>query len=267
MRRFGFIIGVLLFLGMIGVGLQYVPVFRVFNALVAQTTIPATRILAQWTQEFRNILSVIVRSRTMAVEIESLRTRTGVLSAQIADLQMLAAENESLRKQLNFLEETKFRFEPAVIIGLTNDDGQSILILDRGMRHGVGVGMPLVAEGGILIGKIIKVDDRKSFALATVANHSRTAASLAKTSGTKGLLTGSRNLSLTLDYVPADIPLAAGDIVVTSGIEPLVPRGLMLGTVDELLPPENSIFQRAYITVPYSLSELRYASVIFSDVQ
>ncbi|MEK7607042.1 MAG: rod shape-determining protein MreC [Patescibacteria group bacterium] len=267
MRRLGFFLGVLLLLGVIGLGMQYIPIFGVFNDGVARVTVPAARTLSLWSQHFRSAFTVIVKSRTMAAEFESLRTRAGILSAQVADLQMLSTENASLRKQLNFLEETKLKFTAAAIIGLTNDDGRSILILDRGARHGVGVGMPLVAEGGILIGKIIKVEEQKSFALVTMANHSRTAVSLAKTPGTNGLITGDRNLSLTLDYVPADVPLSVGDIVVTSGLEPLVPRGLVVGTVDELLPAENSLFQRAYIAVPYSLSELQYASVILSNAQ
>lgn len=267
MRRLGFFLGALLLLGMVGIGLQYIPILGALNGRVAQATVPVARALARWTQDFRSAFTIIIRSGAIAAEIKALHTRVGVLNAQVAGLQMLAAENESLRKQLNFLEETKLKFAATTVIGLTNDDGRSVLILDSGSQYGVGVGMPIVAEGGILVGKIIRVEEQKSFALPTVANRSRTAATLAKTPGTKGLVTGDRNLSLLLDYVPADVPLSVGDIVVTSGIEPLVPRGLVVGTVDELLPAENSLFQRAYITVPYSLSELQYASVILSDAQ
>ncbi len=58
--------------------------------------------------------------------------------------------------------------------------------------------------------------------------------------------------------------MTPGDIVITSGLEPMLPRGLVVGMVDKLLPSETALFQRAYLMVPYALPEIQYASVILT---
>lgn len=264
MRRLGFCIGIIIALAMILFGLQRIPALRFLSDPVIRLTLPVSRMLSRGLSGLTGGWYAVTHAGQISSELADQRARANQLSVQVADLQTIAIENETLKKQLNFLEESKLPFAAVSILGIINDDGRSVVTLDRGSEAGIKTGMPLIIGNGIFVGKIIKADGRRSFALVSTANHSRIAVSLAKIPGTKGVATGNKNLSMTIDYVPADVAMASGDIVVTSGLEPLLPRGLVVGTVDKLLPPATALFQRAYLTVPYALSELQYASVILT---
>ncbi len=264
MRRLGILAGILVVLAVALFGFQRIPALQFVADPAARLTLPVSRILARGMYGFTSGWYSITHARQIAFELEEQRDRANQLSVQVADLQRLAIENETLKKQLNFLEESKLPFIAVSILGIASDDGRSVLALDRGSEAGIKAGMPLIAGNGIFIGKIVRSDGRRSFALVSTANHSRIAVSLAKTPGTNGVVTGNKNLSMTIDYVPADVAMTPGDIVITSGLEPMLPRGLVVGMVDKLLPSETALFQRAYLMVPYALPEIQYASVILT---
>lgn len=68
---------------------------------------------------------------------------------------------------------------------------------------------------------------------------------------TAGVLEGDRGLSMAIDLIPQAEQLSPGDIIVTSGIEPGVRRGLVVGTVEKISKRTQDPFQSAAVA-PFS---------------
>ena len=67
-----------------------------------------------------------------------------------------------------------------------------------------------------------------------------------------------------MDFIPKDIVVNKDDLVITSGLEPLVPRGLVIGKVDKIINPSGELFQSAYLRPLYSVSDLQIVTILLS---
>ena len=63
-----------------------------------------------------------------------------------------------------------------------------------------------------------------------------------------GIVKGNYNLSTTMELIPIDKNIKEGGIVITSGTEECIPRGLVIGSVSKIHKNDNDIFQKADIT-------------------
>ena len=65
-----------------------------------------------------------------------------------------------------------------------------------------------------------------------------------------------------VNYLPSESSAAVGDIVETSGLGGMFPSGLVIGTVNEVLPEDHNISSYAVLTPAVDFSNIRYCMVI-----
>ncbi|MFA6304769.1 MAG: rod shape-determining protein MreC [Patescibacteria group bacterium] len=183
------------------------------------------------------------------------------LSVDYIKLAGLAAENDALRKELNFLQLSKFDYQIVGIIGRLplNDN---MVILNAGANVGLQIGMPLTVNQGIVIGKIAQVEENRSYGRLLTDTASQLAISFGESNNTNGLLTGQAGNSLVIDLISQDQVVTDGEIVITSGLEEMVPRGLLVGNVSKTDQKVGQIFKQARIEPPFSYQNLRNLTVI-----
>lgn len=169
------------------------------------------------------------------------------LAIDKAKYELLILENQELRETLNFLERNHFSSVTASIISRSDNEQSSSFLIDRGEDKGIGVGDPVVVKDGVLIGKIISVT-QKSSTVATLSHLSlSTTVSLINTSKTIGIAEGVSQNLLSLKFIPQDTEIKVNDLVVTSGLEPKIPSGLLIGMINDIKPEENTPFLEAVI--------------------
>lgn len=183
---------------------------------------------------------------TTVLENESLR-------AENARLKQFRSENEDLKAALQFREADKEDLVTARVVARTTDDIFHGLIVDRGEDDGVRAGQPVIAGDGVIIGKVYAVRARTASVLLLTDTKSRLAVTVHDEAGTTGVLEGERGLGIRVSLIPATAKIAPGDPVSTSGLEPGVRRGLLVGTVDQVLKNAQDPFQSAII-VPFGTS-------------
>lgn len=196
-------------------------------------------------------------------ENEKLRADNAALDVEIARLVAVQEENDELRALLSFAE--KQRTAPAVarVLARTPEAGTHTILLDRGSDDGLAVEMPVISADGVLIGKIFKVDRATSVALLLTDTRSRVGASVQNAARTQGLVQGERGLSLEMRLIPQNEEITVGDLIVTSGIEPLTPRGLVIGRVDEVQTQEKNPFKKALISSPVAFDRISVVAIPF----
>ncbi len=171
-------------------------------------------------------------------------------------------ENNELKKLLDYKESTKIPLLIAKIIGKPPEEFSRTWILDKGERDGVKIGQAVIGNGNYIVGKIQSVAPDHSIVLLVQDNHFEIAASLLSSLKTTGISAGSFGLGITLQYIPRTENISLGETIITSGIEPEIPRGLIIGEIKEITTRANDLFQSAVISQPNEFQFLTFVGIL-----
>jgi rod shape-determining protein MreC len=163
-------------------------------------------------------------------------------------LRTLAAENAALKSALNFKEKELGQTILARVIAESSDITNRGLIIDRGAEDGLKSGQPAIVDDGIIIGKIKSVRKNSAVVLLLTDSTSRLAVAIQGGGDILGLLEGDRGLSMGISLIPQNEQVSLGDMVITSGIEAEIRRGLIIGTIERVEKDEQKPFQTATVT-------------------
>ena len=200
--------------------------------------------------------------------------------------QRLKLENEALRTRLTRLEETLFLCEAldkgdkspllktypkilAKVIYKPFEPFENYLIIDKGKDVGVSPEMPVVSavggEIGVLVGQVVEVSSKYAKILPITAPVSAVDV-LSVRSRERGLLRGrGKEETCLLDYVPYGTDIREGDILVTSGMDALYPKGIRVGKVVRISPERRQGFFETIEVEPFcDFRRLEYVYVILT---
>jgi rod shape-determining protein MreC len=243
-----------------GVSKFFLTIFIIFFAIVVLHYVHVLspvenltmKVLGPIGSGFYNFSQKIVsfsKSEASSADYEKLLVERNQLVAENADLKILERENDELRAAINFLKEKSYNSLAANVIG-RDPNSSNYFILNKGLKDGVKDNFPVVSPEGILVGKILKAEDNLSVMLIPTDTNFQTAASiLGKTKGsTSGLVQGEKGLGIKMQFIPQDEDVSVRDIVVTSGLELNMPKGLVIGRISEVTKESRSIFSEAIIS-------------------
>jgi rod shape-determining protein MreC len=183
------------------------------------------------------------------------------LAGQTAILQGEKKENETLREQLGLIPRSKFDLESSFVIGQDMHGLGSWLLIDKGKSSGIEKGMPAIVSEGILVGKVDEVFETSSrINLLTDSSSSINVVDLETNS--KGIVRGEYGLGVVMDMVSQSDVLNPGDTVVTSGLGSNMPKGLMVGRIQDAKITQDKLFQQAIVMPRIKYSKLDVVFVI-----
>ena len=148
------------------------------------------------------------------------------------------------------------------VIGSEPNAFLSILIIDVGKRHGIGKGMPVVTERG-LVGHIHTVGTNWAKVLLIV-DPSSSVAAMVQSSRAQGIISGRLAQDLVMHYIPQNESIAVGDVVLTSGMGGRYPKALVIGQVLEVQRQDIETFQTAIVHPSVNFRRLETVLVITS---
>lgn len=197
-------------------------------------------------------------------QAELVKSKEALLSCQTdtASLKLLQDENNELRSQLNFFSTQKFVHIGSEVIGRNIEPLGSTLIINRGKKDGVQTGNAVVISQGVLIGKIAKVEEESSLVRLLNDNQSKVAATIVNHDKSLGVIEGGYGISVRMNFIPQQEDVRVGDLIVTSGLEAGMPRGLLIGNVAAVEKEAYEPFQRAILSPAAALSSISLVSVI-----
>ncbi len=181
---------------------------------------------------------------------------------KLIQFDLIREENFELRQQLHFFASTTYTSIGAEVIGKNIEPLANTLVLSRGEESGVKVGNPVVVSSGILIGKIVRVEKNTSLARLINDHQSKVAATVVNQDKSIGLVEGGYGISIRMNFIPQNETVIPGDTVVTSGLEPQSPRGLILGTVETVEKEAYEPFQKAILSPSVRLDKIFIVSIL-----
>ncbi len=189
-------------------------------------------------------------------ENERLRQRVQRLRLQTQELQALHRENRRLRELLNEAERLDRQVAAAQVIAESPDPFHHTLTVTRGGSHGSYTGQPVINADGI-VGQVTATSPLTS-QIILITDPNSAIPVLVRDSRVRGILTGTGDRDLLkLRYVPNSSNVSVGDVLVTSGMGQVFPKGLKAGRVDQVVREPHSPFLEvtARPTVPVSKLE------------
>ncbi|OGY51814.1 MAG: hypothetical protein A3J59_01860 [Candidatus Buchananbacteria bacterium RIFCSPHIGHO2_02_FULL_56_16] len=201
-------------------------------------------------------------ARDLTEANQQLEGRINALTVENAQLKTLLAEQGLENQQVEFLAAVGLEAINAKVVGRNLETNERTMIANKGSADQVRVGAPVIAERGMLVGRVVAV--RTHSAQIRLVNDSLSSfgAMIQNEGEDRGVVVGDRGLSVKMDLIAQGVPVVVGDVVVTSGIETDVPRGLVIGQVDRVVSEPNNLFQQAFIKTLVDIDALVVVSIL-----
>lgn len=200
-------------------------------------------------------------------ENERLRLDNARYREENRQLRLLGHENERLRQLLELRTRIGGDSVSAQVIGKDTSEYFRVvrLVVDRGERDRVRVGMPVVSSEG-LVGQVSRLFGDRADVRLTVDQQSAVDIIIPRT-GTRGMLrgTGERTrYAARIEYLERTDEIRVGDDVYTSGLGHRFPASILVGRVTEVRRREFGLYQQAEVTPSVDFSALEEVLILTS---
>ncbi|HAR44729.1 MAG TPA: rod shape-determining protein MreC [Nitrospiraceae bacterium] len=174
-------------------------------------------------------------------------------------LQEVLQENERLRQLIAFRKEA-FPSSVAVrILGRQVSPASTTITISKGSENGVQMDMPVIVASGV-VGRVqTTLDGSAKVMLLTDPGHAL--AVRVQRNREDGLLEG-RISHCALKYVSYYVDIQEGDLLVTSGLDGIYPKGLPVATVVKVTRHESNPFQTVVAKPVVRISQIEEALVL-----
>jgi rod shape-determining protein MreC len=165
-------------------------------------------------------------------ENERLKQQLGDLQVRLQEERGLAEQSQSLQKLLDLKTNTQLSTTGAnVIAGGASPEFRTITI-DKGTGEGLRSDMAVIAPAGV-VGRVIQPSNRAA-KVQLLIDRSAAAGALIERTRAQGVVIGTGSDVLRMDYVAGSADVKAGDMVVTSGIDGIYPKGFVIGQIQSV---------------------------------
>ena len=189
-----------------------------------------------------------------------LKKQNEILKAKLIAIRENTLSQERDEKIQAFRNNQNYASIVANIIGRDPSNWNASLIIDRGHNEGVEVGQPVVSPLGV-IGRIFEVGHNTSKVIL-LSDPTFSVAAVVERSRENGLLTGTLQGSLRLQYLTDNADVKVGDAVVTSRLSTAFPQGILIGQITDVQASANSHTVECLVDPAVDLSELEEVIVI-----
>ncbi len=196
----------------------------------------------------------------LRAENARLRAEVERLQRELAQLEEVSAEVQRLRRLVGFRPPASLGTVAARVVSRDPSRWYTTLTVDRGSRDGVARNDPVVTAEG-LVGRVLEVYPHTSRVLLVTDPRSSVGV-LVQTTRDPGVVEGTSTGQLRLRYLSRSSPLRDGDVLVTSGLGGIFPRGLRVGVVRKVVRTAGALFQEADVQPAADLSRLEEVLVV-----
>jgi rod shape-determining protein MreC len=198
----------------------------------------------------------------VGVRQENLRLKQQLaqLESQRRRMVELEAENHHLTDLLELRDALATTAIAANVIG---DDATGLsrtLMLSEGDRQGLQRGMAVISIEGV-VGKLIAVSHDAARVLL-INDHNSALDVFDERSRARGIIAGVVEDGMAMKYVDRSEDVKSGDMIVTSGLDGIFPRGLLVGTVERVSLEGPGLFLNVEVKAAVDFRELEQVMIL-----
>ena len=201
-------------------------VFGVFAEIQRGTSVIVSGVSRVW--------SGYVDLRQVRAQNDRLRQRLAATEIALQEQRALADRSRGFERLLELRSRTNLRTTGAEIIAAGATPDFRTVTIDKGTRHGLTTDMAVVAPAGI-VGRIVVPSGSAAKVQLLIDRNAAAGAVIERgESRAQGVVVGTGDDRLSMEYVSEIADIVVGDVVVTSGIDGIYPKGFVIGRVEKV---------------------------------
>ncbi|ONK22289.1 rod shape-determining protein MreC [Siminovitchia sp. FSL H7-0308] len=205
-------------------------------------------------------------------ENKKLKARLEEVARLEKEMTELKKDNAELREALGKKESLR-DFTPiqATVIGRTPDRWFEKIVIDKGGKSGIKPDMAVITSKG-LVGKVVSTSEMTSTIelLSSDNTKNRVSALIQAKGSVHGLIDGydkEKKMLIMKDLPIDEAQIEKGQNVITSGLGGIFPKGLEIGTVEEVTLDQYGLSQIAYIKPFAEFYDFEHVMVVARSIQ
>jgi rod shape-determining protein MreC len=198
----------------------------------------ASQSAVNWVKNFQENYDTLAGFRA---ENDRLRKRIQALEVERQRYLEADATNRELKALLDFRSHLPAGAMTASVIANSATSWFQSCLIDKGSADGVRKGMAVVTPLGV-VGQVVAVTPRAAKVLLVTDPNSGIDVLVQRTRS-RGIVSGSLENGTVLKYVKRSEDIQEGDRLITSGIDGVFPKGMMVGTVVKVRKQHIGLFQ------------------------
>jgi rod shape-determining protein MreC len=209
----------------------------------------------------RDVWSSYVALRHVRAENQQLRDRLAADEVQLQVQRALADRSRGLERLLELRDRSNLSTTGAEIIGAGATPDFRTVTIDKGTGDGLRPDMAVIAPAGV-VGRVV-VPTARAAKVQLLIDRNAAAGALVERSRAQGVAIGQGDDQLLLEYVSEVADVKVGDVVVTSGIDGIFPKGFVIGNVDGV-EKNGNIYSRITVKPAVNFRSLEDVLVVLT---
>lgn len=227
-----------------------------------------------YTPLFSGVSGVKEKISQVGVFFENRRSLEKAISRLEAENKKLKLENQSLREYkmeavrlkniLQFKNDNLevYRLVPAKVVGRKPNNWYQLIIIDKGEASGIKKDMPVITPEG-LVGVVTSTSQNAAYVSLLTDRSVAVGVLIQNTREANGIVegTGESNI-LRMTNIPYYSVIKKNDVIVTSGLSLIYPKGIRVGRVEKVYREAGGLLLSADIKPAVNFDKLEEVLVI-----
>ena len=232
---------------------------NVFNKIIT----PIQNGLVHLKNKFANNDSFFENIDNLKIENDNLKKQNEELQKQLDEMQLIKSENEILREYANLSEGySEYETVGAYIINKNTSNFSDVFVINVGTQQGVTDNMAVIAEEG-LVGYVISATNNTA-KVQPIIDAASSVSGLTSSAKTNVIVSGQvdSDNELKVSTLQVEDEIIIGDVIETSGLGGIYPKGITIGTIKEIIETKNVTERYAILETKVEFKNLEYVLVI-----
>ncbi len=236
------------------------------NKLHEITYYPIQLVISKIKIGLENIVSSIDEIYRLREENKNLKIKLRKLLKEQLQWQEAINENEQLKGLLNCKEIIAYNTICGQVVDFEPTNWFSTIIINKGGMNGVRKGSVVATYqdnylGLVLVGRVINVFPRYSTVMLIFDQNSMVGSRILR-NGVAGVVEGRNKQTCVLKFLPYDVDIKLGDVVVCSPESKIFPEGLLIGYINSAPSKKYSLLQEVGVQPLMNISKLKNVLII-----
>ncbi len=248
---------------MIVYNLKYDTGKNFLRKIVLETVAPVYGVLSSSIRSVQDAWTRYILLVGIQEENRNLKKKINELKAVLVSYQEGYQEAQRLKKLLAITDHDPYRFVTAKVIGREQAALSRTVLINKGLSDGLKNGMPVIAYPG-LIGRLVDVSWHVSRVLLFVDENSNIAA-IVQRNRTQGIISGAGSQGMILKYISKTQDVQTGDIIISSGMGGVFPKGWLIGQVINVDRQNAGLFLKIKVAPFVDFAKLEELLILSSE--
>lgn len=216
-----------------------------WSGFVLDVAVPVQKMVAVPFDFTRDTWDGYVSLVDVREENETLRSELAEMREENLQLEEALVASGRLQRIAEMRDEFDIPMLAAELVGVDVSAWFRSALVDRGRTHGVRSGMPVISDAG-LVG-LVTATSRQAAKIMLLIDRQMALDGVIQRSRARGIVRGAQNDELSFEFVARHGDVEVGDVLITSGLGGVYPKGLRIGEVTHVGPSDAQMLQTATV--------------------